>query len=106
MQISNKIQNDAIMLKRVLEYCNRVNSRLVVIKFNAACWYQYWEYTGIYIDRQVHHVADIKMTQNDIIIHESSVEYCYTVNSRFVVIKFNTAFWNPYWEYSGIYIER
>ena len=44
------------------------------------------------------------MTQNDIIIHESSVEYCDTVNSRFVVIKFNTAFWNPYWEYSGIYI--
>ena len=32
------IQNDAIMLESVLEYCNGVNSRLVVIKFNAACW--------------------------------------------------------------------
>ena len=31
------LQNDAIMLESVLEYCNRVNSRLVVIKFNAAC---------------------------------------------------------------------
>ena len=36
-QISNMIQNDAIMLESVLEYCNRVNLRLVVIKFNAAC---------------------------------------------------------------------
>ena len=30
------IQNDAIMHESVIEYCNRVNSRLVVIKFNAA----------------------------------------------------------------------
>ena len=30
------LQNDAIMLESVLEYCNRVNSRLVLIKFNAA----------------------------------------------------------------------
>ena len=31
------IQNDAIMLESVVEYCNRVNSRLVVFKFNKAC---------------------------------------------------------------------
>ena len=30
------IQNDAIMHESVVEYCDRVNSRLVVIKFNAA----------------------------------------------------------------------
>ena len=30
------IQNDAIMHESIVEYCNRVNSRLVVIKFNAA----------------------------------------------------------------------
>ena len=30
------IQNDAIMHESVVEYSNRVNSRLVVIKFNAA----------------------------------------------------------------------
>ena len=30
------IQNDAIMHESVVEYYNRVNSRLVVIKFNAA----------------------------------------------------------------------
>ena len=36
-QISNMIQNDAIMLESVVEYCNRVNSQLLVIKFNAAC---------------------------------------------------------------------
>ena len=35
----------------VVEYCNRVNSRLVVIKFNTACWNQNWEYSGIYIKR-------------------------------------------------------
>ena len=29
------IQNDAILHESVVEYCNRVNSRLVVIKFNA-----------------------------------------------------------------------
>ena len=29
------IKNDAIMHESVVEYCNRVNSRLVVIKFNA-----------------------------------------------------------------------
>ena len=31
------IQNDVIMHESVVEYCNRVNSSLVVIKFNAAC---------------------------------------------------------------------
>ena len=30
------IQNDAIMLESVVEYCNTVNSHFVVIKFNAA----------------------------------------------------------------------
>ena len=30
------IQNDAIMLESVVVYCNRVNSRLVAIKFNTA----------------------------------------------------------------------
>ena len=30
------IQNDAINLESVVEYCNRVISRLVVIKFNTA----------------------------------------------------------------------
>ena len=30
------IQNDAILHESVVKYCNRVNSRLVVIKFNAA----------------------------------------------------------------------
>ena len=30
------IQKDAIMLESVVEYCNRVNSRLVVNKFNTA----------------------------------------------------------------------
>ena len=54
------IQNDAIMLESVVEYCNRVNSLLFVIKFNAACWNQYLEYSGIYIALLVHHVADIK----------------------------------------------
>ena len=31
------IQNDAILHESVVVYCNRVNSRLVVIKFNTAC---------------------------------------------------------------------
>ena len=31
------IQNDAILLESIVEYCNRVNSHFVVIKFNAAC---------------------------------------------------------------------
>ena len=48
------------MLESVVEYYNRVNSRQVVIKFNTADWYQFWEYTGIYIVLLVHHVADIK----------------------------------------------
>ena len=30
------IQNNASLHESVVEYCNRVNSRLVVIKFNAA----------------------------------------------------------------------
>ena len=54
------IQNDAIMLDSVVEYCNRVNSLLLVIKFNAACWNQHWKDSGIYIALLVHHVADIK----------------------------------------------
>ena len=49
-----------IKLESVVEYCNRVNSQLLVIKFNAACWNQYWEYSGIYIVLLVQHVADIK----------------------------------------------
>ena len=44
-------QNDAIMLESVVEYCNIVNSLLLVIKFNEACWNKYWEYSGIYIER-------------------------------------------------------
>ena len=36
-QISNMIQNDAIMLESVVEYCNRVNSQLLVIKLITAC---------------------------------------------------------------------
>ena len=31
------IQNYAIMLESVVEYCDRGNSHFVVIKFNAAC---------------------------------------------------------------------
>ena len=31
------IQNDVIMLESVVVYCNRVNSRLVVIKYKTAC---------------------------------------------------------------------
>ena len=31
------IQNDVIMLESVVEYRNRVNSRLVVIKYETAC---------------------------------------------------------------------
>ena len=54
------IQNDAIMLESVVEYSNRVNSLLLVIKFNAACWNLYLEYSGIYIALLVHHGADIK----------------------------------------------
>ena len=53
-------QNDVINLESVVEYCNRVNSQLLVIKFNAACWNQYWEYSGIYTVVLVNHVADIK----------------------------------------------
>ena len=36
------------------------NSRLVVIKFHTAYWYQYLEYYGIYTVLLVHHVPDIK----------------------------------------------
>ena len=60
LQISNMIQNDAIMLESVVEHCNRVNSQLLVIKLITACWYQYWEYSGIYTVLLVNHVADIK----------------------------------------------
>ena len=45
------IQNDAIMLESVVEYSNRTNSPLLVIKFNVAFSNQYWEYYGIYIER-------------------------------------------------------
>ena len=31
------IQNDVIKLECVVEHCNRVNYRLVVVKFNTAC---------------------------------------------------------------------
>ena len=48
------------MHESVVEYCNRVNSQLLVIKLITACWYQYWEYSGIYIALLVHNVADIK----------------------------------------------
>ena len=48
------------MLESVVEYCNTVNSCLIVIKFNTAFWNQYWEYSGIYIVLLVHYVADIK----------------------------------------------
>ena len=47
------------MLESVVEYCNRVNTRLIVTKFITSCWYQYWEYSGIY-KTIVYHVADIK----------------------------------------------
>ena len=104
LQISNMIQNDVIMHESVVEYCNRVNSQLLVIKLITACWYQYWEYSGIYIALLVHHVADIKYDTEWSIMHESVVEYCNRVNSRLVVNKFNAACWNQYWEYSGIYI--
>ena len=53
-------QNDVIKLESVVEYCNIVNSQLLVIKLITACWYQYWECSGIYIALLVHHVADIK----------------------------------------------
>ena len=31
------IQNDVIKLESVVEHCNKVNYRLVVVKFNTAC---------------------------------------------------------------------
>ena len=77
-----------------------------MIKFKAACWNQYWEYYGIYIVLLVHHVADIKYDTEWCDYVESVLEYWNRVNSRLVMLKFNTAFWNQYWEYSGIYIER
>ena len=76
------------MLVSVVVYYNRVKTRLIVTKFITSCWYQYWEYSGIYIVLLVHHVADIKMIQNDAITLESVVEYCKRVNSRLVVTKF------------------
>ena len=30
-------QNDVIKLESVVEHCNKVNYRLVVVKFNTAC---------------------------------------------------------------------
>ena len=54
------IQNYVIKLESVVEYSNRVNSRLVAIKLITACWNQYWEYSGIYIVLLADHVADIK----------------------------------------------
>ena len=106
LQISNMIQNDVIMHESVVEYCNRVNSRLVVIKFNTACWNQYWEYSGIYIKRLFIMLQISNMIQNDVINLESVVEYYNRLNSLLLVIKFNAACWNQYWEYSGIYIKR
>ena len=60
LQISNMLQNDVIKFESVVEHCNRVNSLLLVSKFNATCWNQYWEYSGIYIALLVHHGTDIK----------------------------------------------
>ena len=55
------IQNDAIMLESVVEYCNSVNSRLIVIKFDTACSNYTWRILQyIYIVLLVHHEADIK----------------------------------------------
>ena len=76
LQISNMIQNDVINLESVVEYCNRVNSLLLVIKFNAACWNQYLEYSGIYIVLLVYHVADIKY---DTEWCDYAWEYCRTL---------------------------
>ena len=70
------IQNDVIKFESVVEHCNRVNSLLLVIKFNATCWNQYWEYSGIYIALLVHHVADIKYDTEWCELLESVVEYC------------------------------
>ena len=100
------IQNDVIKLESVVEHCNRVNSSLVVLKFKAACWNQYWEYYGIYIVLLVHHVADIKYHTEWCDYVEIVLEYCNRVNSRLVVIKFKTGCWNQYWEYYWIYIKR
>ena len=104
LQISNIIQNDVIKFESVVVYCNRVNTRLVVTKFITACWYQYWEYSGIYIKRWFIMLQILNMIQNDVIKFESVVEHCNRVNSLLLVIKFNAACWNQYWEYSGIYI--
>ena len=98
------IQNDAIMLESVVVYCYRVNSHFVVIKFNAACWNQHWECSGIYIVLLVHHVAVIKYDTEWCDYAWECCRISNRVNSRLVVIKFNTACWNQYWEYSGIYI--
>ena len=86
------IQNDVIKLESVVENCNRVNTLLLVVKFNAACWNQYWEYSGIYIVLLVHRLADIKYDTEWCDMLKSVVEYSNRVNSRLVVIKFNTAF--------------
>ena len=80
-----------------------------MIKLITACWYQYWEYSGIYIVLLVHHVADIKYDKEWC---DYAWECCRLilgvywnrVNSRLVVIKLITACWYQYWEYSGIYI--
>ena len=55
------IQNDVNTLESAVEYCNTVNSRFIVIKFNAACLNYTWsilEY--IYVVLLVHYVANIK----------------------------------------------
>ena len=75
-----------------------------MIKFYTACWNQYWEYSGIYIVLLVHHVADIKYDKEWCAYAWDVVEYSNRVNSPLLVIKFNAACWNQYWEYSGIYI--
>ena len=94
------------MLESVVEYCNRVNSHFVVIKFNTTCWNQYWEYSGIYIKRLFIMLQISNMIQNDVIMFESVLKYWKRVNSRLLVIKLITTCWNQYWEYSGIYIKR
>ena len=75
-----------------------------MIKFNTACWYQYWECSGIYIVLLVHHVADIKYDTEWCDYAWEGCRNYNRVNSLLLVIKFNAASWNQYWECSGIYI--
>ena len=54
------IQNDVIMLESVVEYCNRVNSRLVVIKYKTACLKSILGVLLNIYKTVVYHFADIK----------------------------------------------